>query len=87
MFEKAGCGETVKPPARRGPDGMAKAELPELKRPNRNAPGRERRMKPDAARDASQCIAGMRSRIMPSVMIGNTLLGGWIAYSNLKDAE
>jgi hypothetical protein len=49
MFEKAGCGEAVKPPARRGPDGRAKAELPELKRPNCNCTGREGRLKPDAA--------------------------------------
>jgi hypothetical protein len=25
MSEKAGCGEAVEPPARRGPDGMVKA--------------------------------------------------------------
>jgi len=50
MFEKAGRGESVKPPARRGPDGMAKAGLPEPKRPNRKAAGREGRLKPDAAR-------------------------------------
>ena len=29
MFEKAGCSETIEGHARRDPDGMVKAELPE----------------------------------------------------------
>jgi hypothetical protein len=39
MFEKAGCIETIKGHARRDPDGMVKAELPEPQWPNRKGLG------------------------------------------------
>ena len=39
MFEKAGCSETIKGQARRDPDGMVKAELPEPQWPYCNLSG------------------------------------------------
>ena len=44
MFGKAGCSETIKLHAGRGPDGTVKAELPEPQCPNCNQPGRKWRM-------------------------------------------
>ena len=44
MSGKPGCQEAAKRQARRGPDGMVKAALPEPQCPNSKASGRQRRM-------------------------------------------
>jgi hypothetical protein len=63
MSGKAGCGKTAKPLARRGPDGMVKAGLPEPQCPSCKRAGPIRRETSDfPMKPNGQAPLGQRNR-------------------------